>query len=304
MSYIKKYYNYIIAILRIPIGFLYCICSNLFFNKKIHVLNTEETIKIIIENKLSISRYGDGEIKLIKGKSIGFQDSSKELSTRLAEILHSNAEKHIVGILYVLKGDFSIYRRKTVAYWKYNMIFNRNIWERYLNEGQLYGDSLFTRFYVGLKDKSNCDNIVKLIKNIWQDRDLLIVEGEKSRLGVNNDLFDNAKSIKRILCPSKNSFSYYEDIKNEVLKYSTHYLILIALGPTATVLSYDLCLLGYQAIDIGHVDLEFEWYARKVMDKVPITGKYVNECDYDGGSIDNTLYKSQIECKIGCEVMK
>jgi len=30
------------------------------------------------------------------------------------------------------------------------------------------------------------------------------------------------------------------------------------LGPTTTVLAYDLYKNGYQAIDIGHVDLEHE----------------------------------------------
>jgi hypothetical protein len=36
---------------------------------------------------------------------------------------------------------------------------------------------------------------------------LLIIEGEKSRFEMDNDLFDNIKSIQRILCPSKNVFS-------------------------------------------------------------------------------------------------
>ena len=39
-------------------------------------------------------------------------------------------------------------------------------------------------------------------------------------------------------------------------------LILISLGPTATVLAYDLSKLGYQAIDIGHTDLEYELLLR------------------------------------------
>ena len=50
-------------------------------------------------------------------------------------------------------------------------------------------------------------------------------------------------------------------------------LILIALGPTATVLSYDLNKLGYQAIDIGHADIEYEWYLRKAKKKIPIKNK-------------------------------
>ena len=43
-------------------------------------------------------------------------------------------------------------------------------------------------------------------------------------------------------------------------KLSKNKLILIALGPTATVLSYDLYKLGYHVIDIGHADIEYEWF--------------------------------------------
>ena len=46
-----------------------------------------------------------------------------------------------------------------------------------------------------------------------------------------------------------------------VQKYSPNeYLILLALGPTATVMAYNLAQKGYQAIDIGHIDIEYEWY--------------------------------------------
>ena len=37
------------------------------------------------------------------------------------------------------------------------------------------------------------------MKGIWEGRDIIFIEGEKSRLGVGNDLFDNAQSIHRIL---------------------------------------------------------------------------------------------------------
>ena len=52
------------------------------------------------------------------------------------------------------------------------------------------------------------------MKQIWKDRDIIIVEGELSRLGVGNDLFDNAKDIRRILCPAKNTIDKYNDLQN------------------------------------------------------------------------------------------
>lgn len=46
--------------------------------------------------------------------------------------------------------------------------------------------------------------------------------------------------------------------------------MLIALGPTATVMAYDLADMGYQALDIGNVDIEAEWFLRGVDEKIKI----------------------------------
>ena len=89
--------------------------------------------------------------------------------------------------------------------------------------------------------------------------------------------FNNSKSIKRILCPIINAFKVYDKIINAALKYCENRLILIALGPTATVLAYDLYKLGYQSVDIGHVDIEYEWFLRNATSKIQIENKYVNE---------------------------
>ena len=54
-------------------------------------------------------------------------------------------------------------------------------------------------------------------------------------------------------------------------------LVLSALGMTATVLCYDLAKLGYWAIDIGHVDIEYSWFRMGAKKKCPISVKAVNE---------------------------
>ena len=124
----------------------------------------------------------------------------------------------------------------------------------------------------------------------------MIVEGEASRLGVGNDLFKNVASIKRILCPAKNSYSRYEDILKECLKLPEESLYIIALGPTATVLAYDLAKNNRRALDLGHIDIEYEWFLMGVTEKVPIKNKYVNECRNGKviTKIDDKEYLSQI----------
>ena len=89
-------------------------------------------------------------------------------------------------------------------------------------------------------------------------------------------------------------------ILNEAKKLDKNKLILLALGPTATVLAYDLSKLGYQAIDIGHIDIEYEWFLQGAKEKVAIENKYVGEAKggRDIKSIDNKEYLQQIKVKI------
>ena len=92
----------------------------------------------------------------------------------------------------------------------------------------------------------------------------MFIEGIHTGMGVGNDLFDNCRSIERILGPAENAIDKYQQIIEETCKQSKNKLILIALGPTATVLAYELNRLGYQAVDIGHIDLIYEGFIRKL----------------------------------------
>ena len=35
--------------------------------------------------------------------------------------------------------------------------------------------------------------------------------------------------------------------------------------------------MGYQAVDIGHVDIEYEWFLKSATTKIRIDGKYMGE---------------------------
>lgn len=249
------------------------------------VFSSEKTIEYILSKKCSVSRFGDGEFQMIahyvtQGSAEdflvdSFQSFDYLLAKRLYEVLNSNLESHLVCIPYAFKDS------------RVSCFGARLFWEREWNARKsffvektakaYYGDTNFTRFYMDRKDIVDYPRYISLLKKIWNDENILIVEGKMSRLGVKNDLFDNAKSINRILCPSKNAFSVYETILKETLSYGRGKLVLIALGHTATVLAYDLAKLGYWVIDIGHVDIEYEWYKMGAKKKVTIPNKYVNE---------------------------
>ena len=75
------------------------LCSECQFNmifQGLKVHSEEETLNEIIVNNKSISRFGDGEFKLIFGHSIRFQKFNKTLSKKLIEVLNSNENKKIL----------------------------------------------------------------------------------------------------------------------------------------------------------------------------------------------------------------
>ena len=94
-------------------------------------------------------------------------------------------------------------------------------------------DTNFTRFYMGRYDIRDYPAYIERMKEIWKDRDLLFVEGEKSRLGVGNDLFDGARSVKRVLCPATDAWGSYPEILRLAKEHGEGRLVLIALGQTA-----------------------------------------------------------------------
>ena len=164
-----------------------------------------------------------------------------------------------------------------------------------------YYSSMISRFYIEYKDKSKIPYYIKKLKQIWDKKDILIIEGEMSRLGVGNDLFNNSKSIKRILCPAINAFNVYEKIISQAKKIDKSNLILLALGPTSSVLAYDLYKIGYQVIDVGLIDIEYEWFLRKAKKKIQIENKYVNEAygnKYKFGKVKDKNYYKEIICRI------
>lgn len=242
------------------------------------IASPEETIEKIVSENKSISRYGDGEFDFIYKKGMNYQKYDEKLAKRLEEVLKSNEKDLLIGIPNIVNIEYvNEYTGFAVEFWPKWLNEYKFKLLRILDRRKQYYSASITRFYLDYKDKSNKSEYVKKIKQIWDNKDVVIIEGTQSRLGVGNDLFDNMKSIQRIICPPENAFDKYKEILEEALKIDKDKLILLALGPTATVLAYDLYKAGYRAIDIGHIDIEYEWFLRKATKKIKIESKYVTE---------------------------
>jgi glycosyltransferase family protein len=263
-------------------------------NPKIETV--EETLLKIAKDKCSVSRFGDGEYKWMAGiPQTSFQRFSKEMQQRLIEICKSEEPNHLVCLsdgfdkLDYLNADAR-------HFWYSFMGEHRAHWISFLKPGKTYYNTNMTRPYMDYADKTPCARRFELLKEIWKDRDVILIEGDKSRLGIGNDLFGTAKSVKRILAPARDAFGKYDEIMEAACKQDKEALYLIALGPTATILAYDLHKTGRQAVDVGHVDIEYEWFLMGATHKVTIENKFVNEVDagLNCTDLDDNTYQSQI----------
>ena len=263
------------------------------------IKTTDETLDKILRDKCSLSRFGDGEFAVMNGSRIHFQDPCPELARRLGEVLAADAPNLLVGLPDCF-GSLDNYIPAVVNFWRKWMSQKRRTVYAYLDINRTYYNAFFTRVYMPYHKTDehyrDCGRYFEKIRKVWADRDVLVCEGEGTRFGMFNDLLDGAKSISRILCPARSAFDKYNAIVSAFDGINTKTLVLAALGPTATVLAYDLCKKGYQAIDIGHLDLEYEWFLRKDMVGGPLEFKYVDGSK-EGRKVhrlEDPQYKKQI----------
>lgn len=293
-------YHYSVAV---PLAKIYSIKFHFIKNsfKDIKFYADEDIFTLLKSQKVSLCRFGDGEISWIYRDSKGYfnQENSKELSDRLRSIIISENKNIIIGIPNFF-GTLDHYSKKRKESRNTHLAKYHKRWMELLSPDRYYADALITRVYYGLKNEKS-EYMFKSWKSIWNDQNIIIIEGNQTRFGVGNDLLINARSVKRIIAPAENAFQRYDEILSCAKEYiSQDYIFLISLGPTATVLANDIGDCGSQAIDIGHLDIEYEWYLSSTTKKNPVVGKYVNEA---GGPPDTEMSEGILD-QYNSEVVK
>ncbi|SNK97144.1 SP_1767 family glycosyltransferase [Streptococcus pneumoniae] len=261
----------------------------------IQVKGIDETLDYIIEHNSSLVRFGDGEVNLMWGLPIPYQNHDLELANQLKHIVGLESDEKLVVCLPDAFDDRFVFTWWATPFWKEHMNVYMDFYKE-LCKGSWYGSTFISRPYIDYEDKSKAKGQFEKLKSIWENRDILIVEGITSRSGVGNDLFDKVKSVKRIICPSQNAYSVVDNIQEEIMKHAEGRLILCMLGPTAKVLAYHLSRKGYQVLDIGHIDSEYEWMKMGAKTKVKFSHKHTAEYNFDQDIqfIEDETYNSQI----------
>jgi glycosyltransferase family protein len=168
----------------------------------------------------------------------------------------------------------------------------------YLDMNRVYYNAFFNRYYLNYNKTEEhyqkCCSYFNKLKEIWKGRDVVLLESQEARFGIGNDILDGAQSISRIIfCPIRNAFNKYDQILSAFNDIDPDNLILLALGPTATVLAYDLYRKGYQAVDMGNISEEYECFLRKET-PLELKGMGHNYSMKHDSDPDDPEYKKQI----------
>ena len=263
---------------------------------KIRVHSVDETLDILLTTDKSMVRFGDGEIVVLSGKNIFFQKASPEISAGLQRIIQYQYDDLIVTLPDIFDG-LDKYVPSSRIFWKDHLLFFRKVYNKFCNPNRIYYNTSVSRGYVTLFDKSKSGEWFNKFRSLFRDKKLVIVEGCTTHNGVGNNLFEDAASVERIICPSRNAFAVRDKIIEKCLEYDRDRLFLLSLGITAKGLAEELFLHGYRVIDIGNLDMEYEWFLSNAQKKEHIPKHKVIGIESNmAAGYDN--YLKEVVCEI------
>lgn len=276
--------------------FMYELYRGGILPNKIKIHSVDETLDELLNTEKSMVRFGDSDIVMISGKNTIFQDAEAEISEGLKRVIQSEYEGLMIALPDTFN-DLGIYVPSSQLFWQDHLLFFRKIYYQYCHSDRIYYNSFVSRGYMIYADKSNSERWFKKFKQVFEGRKLVVVEGCTAHNGVGNDLFGSAKSVERIVCPSHNAYRVRDRILEECLKYEKDRLFVIALGVTAKALVEELFLNGYRVLDIGNLDMEYEWFLQRAENKI-LLPKHQVIGDTANRAAGFEKYLAQVKCYI------
>lgn len=237
-------------------------CEWCVYRRVPRVSRVLESVQYLLWTNKSLARFGDGEVNLMLGRKEFFQDKDKELQRRLLQVFKEKDNNLLIGIPDIFTGKMPMNR------------VNYNFWRHYYKRLVLWfiKNTDHNRLYLGAHMSSpytttkttNCellDKVYDTFREIWNNKDIVFVRANHSQV-YDYDIFDNVRSIKIIYAPPKQTWNYYDEIKDKVFNEDKDKLYILAIGPVSDILAYDLMKDGRRALDLGHLPKDYDAYKK------------------------------------------
>lgn len=224
----------------------------------------------------SLSRFGDGEYAIIKGKTnsrIYFDRATRQAKHRLLQVLQEPIDNHLLGMIHpdVVVNQLSFVNVLSA----FNRVSSTGLRCRMPMFAEYDEESL--QIYRRLKDSPRPVFETGSFRNtsreqqerLWEGKDILYVIGsvrtiEKYDISL-KEIFRKANSFEMMETVTEFALSeHYDEILERLLSHPdlSNKMILLSQGMAGTVLAYDLAKRGYHAIDLGQ---PFIYYRSKLI---------------------------------------
>lgn len=224
--------------------------SSIYADMTEHMLSKQlgllETLRKISSDRMSLARYGDGEMRMMTriDFSVPFQRNSYELMSDLRRVILEPADNILIGMPHMyLDHHWATVFAETWASLKPSLASLEVFANSHVSRPVMFG--------------AFGQQAIDEWRKIWADREVLVVTGEGSRFGLSEALFSSASSIRSVYSTPQEAF---HDIPRvlELVADSPEDLVLISLGPAGTILANEIAKMGKQALDIGHLSSSYE----------------------------------------------
>ena len=191
-------------------------------------------------------RWGDGEVKIILGGSISYQDYTPELADSLYRVLTGDNDRVLIASpnRYVSASVLQLLKKGKLRIWLRGRAFFIRHRRRLINSVDAFGfrkESQF-RYLPLLKELCNRYQRVIFIGANLHAAELL------------RDRLDFRGECELISTPKKNTFQFLPEIEKKLAAYTgENCLVLCACGPASKILVEKLSQDKFQCVDIGHL---------------------------------------------------
>lgn len=203
---------------------------------KLDILTERETLTAALAG-FSLSRFGDGELRLAVGGRCISQEADPALALELRLILQqSKALCCIPTQVNARTEDWARYFCPPYA-------------ELY-REKKHYGSAFITR--PDNAPEIDTPDYWDLVESIWRGREVTLVGGTLRSL--TPKMLSSAKFVRWIQTPATNAYAEIDRIEAEI-GFPRRQPVLLCVGATATVLAERLAVKGIHALDLGHIGM-------------------------------------------------
>lgn len=200
------------------------------------VLGEAETVSLLAQRGLSISRYGDGEFKMMEGNGYRRETAKPDLTMALNWAFRANVPQCLKAIptMDVCGPKYQHWLRSERRFC------------RHLDPNTQYVSAFISR-----PDSAPWINTIEFAKayqKLWLGRRVAVLcekDGSAYRA-----VRIGSKQVTHVRCPTHEAFQHIDDFEATILDTGADVAIL-SCGATASILAVRLAQRGMQAIDFG-----------------------------------------------------